>query len=536
MFTTLLVPSIHCPSCVHAIQSALSSHVKHISVNLLNKSVTFEYDDRKAARRDVIQTLNEIGYSVEQNRPPHRLFKSLGKGKGRADGTTLSSRHLESCQECREKEENRSQISKGLCATKLSVDGMTCSSCTQTLSSTLRSMPGVKSDSVRVNLMAAEAEFVHEQSLALDTIRGEIDSIGYDTEVIASAPLKPENENEDTVITKFEIEGMSCASCSQSITSALKLEDGVISVDVSMTSATAIIEHRKSVAVSHLVDTVEDIGFGATAVSTMSRIEAKSSERSVELKVEGMFCGHCPSHLLDTLNRLPLVAHTDDLSLDSPFVTVTYVPNAPSLTIRSLIRDISRAHPRFSLQVVENNSANSSRSTAIHLSEAKAWLIRVAVSAIFSIAALVVNVIGMELLSEDHPIRRELERPVWGQATVGIVVMFAISTPMYFLVGWNFHKKSFLSLKASTRAISKSKSFPWTVLVTWGSMDLLVTLGTTVAYIASIAMLIIDVRLKSPEERMMGYFEMPVFLIFFISIGRTLESYMKAKVGDLSVL
>ncbi|TIA87113.1 hypothetical protein E3P99_03381 [Wallemia hederae] len=527
--TSPKVPSIHCPSCVYTIKSTLSSHVRNISVNLLAKSVTFECDDKKAARKNVVRALQEIGYSVESPAPHYGTFSSPAKGKGRADDKLLNSRHLESCDECREKEEGDSAGSDDRYITKLSIDGMTCSSCTQTLSSALKEFPGIDRDSVRVNLMAAEAEFTHSATLSLDAVREEIDTIGYDSEVIASAPLKSEDEH--AVVTKLEIEGMTCISCSRSITDALMAEKGVISVDVSVTGASAVVEHIKSLAVKHLVDTIEDIGFVATAISTESKEDRKSNERSVELRVDGMFCGHCPSHLLDTLNWLPLLSHTNDISLDHPFVTLTYSPNAPSLTIRSLMRDIAQAHPRFSLHIVEN-TATSSRSTAIHLSEAKAWLARVAVSALFSIAALVVNVVGMMLLDENHHLRRELERAVWGQATVGMLVMFALATPMYFVVGWVFHKKSYLSLKASTRAISKSNTFPWKALVTWGSMDLLITIGTSVAYFASIAMLIIDVNLSSPEERLMGYFEMPVFLIFFISVGRAIESYMKAKTGD----
>ncbi|TIC07648.1 heavy metal translocatin [Wallemia mellicola] len=531
---TILIPTIHCPSCVERITSVLSDElggrISEISVNLLNKQVTF-HTDSKSARRDALNTLEEIGYQVENEKDYTSTFRKLrrpkGKGKARDDDLLIQQRHLDSCQECREKEENGSKPEDIFYITKLSISGMTCSSCTQTLSSTLKALDGIDTDSVRVNLMAAEAEFVHQHTLSFDEIIDEIQTVGYDSEIISSAPIN-QHDDDVTVTTKFDIEGMTCSSCSQSITSALKMVKGIVSVDVSVTNARAIVEHTRDVTVEHLVDTIEEIGFEATVVSTKSKDVEKSNERSVEIEVEGMFCSHCPAHLLETLNKLPLLSYSNDISLDNPFVTITYIPNPSSLTIRSLLGDISSAHPRFSLKIVEQ-TASTSRATAIHLSEAKVWLLRVSVSALFSIAALIVNVIGMEILDEDHPIRRELERPIWGQATVGMIVMFAISTPMYFIVGWNFHKKSFLSLKASSLAIKKSKKFPWKALITWGSMDLLVTLGTTVAYVASIAMLIIDVRLDSPDGRMMGYFEMPIFLIFFIGIGRMLESWMKAK-------
>ena len=63
-------------------------------------------------------------------------------------------------------------------------------------------------------------------------------------------------------------------------------------------------------------------------------------------------------------------------------------------------------------------------------------------------------------------------------------------------------------------------------------MDLLVSLSTSVAYFASIAMLILDFR-NDPSRPSIGtFFDSSVFLIMFILMGRTLEAYAKSRTTD----
>jgi len=68
-------------------------------------------------------------------------------------------------------------------------------------------------------------------------------------------------------------------------------------------------------------------------------------------------------------------------------------------------------------------------------------------------------------------------------------------------------------------------------------MNLLVALSTGVAYISSIVMMVINIRMgpvevmnKDKEEPMRTYFDAVVFLSFFILMGRALESRARLKV------
>lgn len=67
----------------------------------------------------------------------------------------------------------------------------------------------------------------------------------------------------------------------------------------------------------------------------------------------------------------------------------------------------------------------------------------------------------------------------------------------------------------------------------FGSMNLLVSAGTSIAYFASIAVLGINATTKSKSSGSnSAYFDSVVFLTFFILTGRYLEAYSKAKTGN----
>jgi Cu+-exporting ATPase len=69
-------------------------------------------------------------------------------------------------------------------------------------------------------------------------------------------------------------------------------------------------------------------------------------------------------------------------------------------------------------------------------------------------------------------------------------------------------------------------------------MDLLVALSTTTAYMASVAMMAIDVQTPPHDEmdgrEMRTYFDSSVFLIFFILAGRLLEGRARVKASLFS--
>jgi Cu+-exporting ATPase len=92
------------------------------------------------------------------------------------------------------------------------------------------------------------------------------------------------------------------------------------------------------------------------------------------------------------------------------------------------------------------------------------------------------------------------------------VWLFILVTPVQFIGGWGFYKGSWTALR--TRTIN---------------MDLLIALGTTVAYLYSVAVVFFpDVLPVKVEEREV-YFEVSAVIIAFVLLGKYMEEIIKKR-------
>jgi len=90
--------------------------------------------------------------------------------------------------------------------------------------------------------------------------------------------------------------------------------------------------------------------------------------------------------------------------------------------------------------------------------------------------------------------------------------LFLLVTPVQFIGGWSFYKGSWTAIR--TRTIN---------------MDFLIALGTTVAYVYSVAVLFFpDVLPVKVEERDI-YFEVSAVIIAFVLLGRYMEEMIKKR-------
>ena len=64
--TTLVAPDISCEHCQHAIEGGLSKldGVKTVKVDIAAKSVAVSYDAQKLTRNQLVEKLDDIGYTV----------------------------------------------------------------------------------------------------------------------------------------------------------------------------------------------------------------------------------------------------------------------------------------------------------------------------------------------------------------------------------------------------------------------------------------------------------------------------------------
>ena len=82
----------------------------------------------------------------------------------------------------------------------------------------------------------------------------------------------------------LRIEGMHCASCSQSVESALKAVAGVQDASVNLLGENASVTHDGSVTLETLAQAVKDAGYTA---------ESKRASQTLQIGVDGMTCASC---------------------------------------------------------------------------------------------------------------------------------------------------------------------------------------------------------------------------------------------------
>lgn len=184
----------------------------------------------------------------------------------------------------------------------LSVGGMTCASCSNTINEALAELSGVTE--VSVNLLGNSATLVVSKPDVVPTVVSAIEDIGYEAEVVSVEPIRSPVSQTKPVATadqvagpqqiELSIDGMTCASCSNTITRILSDIPGVSDVAVNLLgkSATAVI-NDKDIA-PQLIEAVNDAGYEAELIG-LRPLHAPEVEdagpRTVSLRVDGMFCG-----------------------------------------------------------------------------------------------------------------------------------------------------------------------------------------------------------------------------------------------------
>lgn len=225
-----------------------------------------------------------------------------------------------------------------------------------------------------------------------------------------------------------------------------------------------------------------------------------------------MFCHVCITKVNTCLSSMPeILSYTPIISVDQPISQITYIPDSPRFTLRTIRKAITNLGG-FQLSI-QHDLTLAQRAEKAQAAERRRILYRLLTTFLFVVPTFVVGVVGMMLLSEENSFKHSLETPVWGDSTKGTWVMFSLATPIQFGVGWFFYERAFKSLRGVWR---RKRQVPWQRvwferLFKWGSMDSLVSLGISVAYAASLVYLALDVRRQGMENS--TYFDVSVFLI-----------------------
>ncbi|KAA6415305.1 MAG: copper resistance-associated P-type ATPase [Lasallia pustulata] len=338
----------------------------------------------------------------------------------------------------------------------------------------------------------------------------------------------------------LSIGGMTCASCTRAITEGVEELPFVDTVNVTLMTNSAQVIFAGRDNLDLILEKVDDLGYDATVEGCIAadpldqkEVDVCLLQRTVMLRINGMYCEHCPRRIVDcitsefassvTIDKLP--------TTKDPTITFTYTPKAPTFTIRTIIMVINSLDDSFST-IFYHPPSLEERSHAMRVHEQHRILIRLLLSFIVAIPTLVIGVVLSTFISPTSAIRKLLDQPTWsGQVTRAEWALFICATPVYFFAADVFHLRAIAEVRALWSR--KSKVPVWRRFYRFGSMNLLISAGTSVAYISSLALLIVGATTKSDRSSHDStYFDTVVFLTFFILIGRFIEAYSKAKTGD----
>jgi Cu+-exporting ATPase len=430
-----------------------------------------------------------------------------------------------------------------LCKATLAITGMTCSSCVSAITHAVEQLPAVQS--INVNFLTHSGTVVFNSKHQCDEIVNTIEDCGFDVivEKLEDVPA-PRSANAATLKRQSEkwratyaIEGMTSSHCSGYITSALEQHPWIEKVEVEVASNTAVVVFVGKEHLPEIKESIEGIGYEAILDQiVLDNAGAKEeTERSVAIRIQGMFCHHCPANIIQGLQdafgqRVLVNVGNTPLSLQSPTLYIRYLPDAPYVTIRHIFNIIATLNPALEPFVFHPPTIEE-RAREMHAHERKRILFRLLLCLVIAVPTFVLGVVVMSLIDSKHPIRKYLMEPMWaGNVTRLSWSLFILSTPVYFFAADTFHRRAIKEVKAMWRPGSRT---PWLHRFTrFGSMNMLICLGTSIAYFASVVELALAATKKSTGSMNDSYFDAVVFLTMFLLIGRFLEAYSKAKTGD----
>ncbi|KAJ5631090.1 uncharacterized protein N7484_011190 [Penicillium longicatenatum] len=201
-----------------------------------------------------------------------------------------------------------------MATTTVKVDGMTCGACTSAVEGAFTDVEGA--GEVSVSLIMGRAAIQHDPSiLSPSKIAEMIEDRGFDAAVLSTeehvkSVVTDAQETPRTYssMTTLAIEGMTCGACTSAVESGLTNVAGIDSVNVSLLSERAVVEHNVDIiSPEQVAEIIEDRGFGARVLETKASagpddgstladmIEDQRGHMVTTVAIGGMTCGACTS-------------------------------------------------------------------------------------------------------------------------------------------------------------------------------------------------------------------------------------------------
>lgn len=238
-----------------------------------------------------------------------------------------------------------------------SIDGMTCASCAQTVEKAAQKLPGVKT--ANVNLATEKMNIQFDSSALTEAdIQKAVADAGY-------------TAISNTVKKTFNIEGMTCASCAQTIEKATQKLRGVNLSSVNLTTEKLVVEYDPGmVNLTDIIKAVMDSGYEAhEEVATADTVDQDKEKKQKEIKslwnrflISALFTAPLLYIAMGHLVNAPLPDFINPMMNPEAFAIVQLVLTLPVVVVNSKIyrngfKALSKGHPNMDSLISLGTSA-----------------------------------------------------------------------------------------------------------------------------------------------------------------------------------
>ncbi|KXJ90509.1 E1-E2 ATPase-domain-containing protein [Microdochium bolleyi] len=340
---------------------------------------------------------------------------------------------------------------------------------------------------------------------------------------------------------------MTCTSCAKSITEALTAANGVTRASVSLAAETATVEYKGTHAdAQRIAQVIEDMGYDAsigdvTAASIWadddhhSTAESRHAVRTLSLDVRSTNRTVTPAQINAQFVSLPfslpwVTILSRKVTNRGVVLEISYTPEPPEVTVRSIAARIETILPEVSVSVFHPPTLEE-RAKRLNRRRRQRLLLRIIFTAAVAIPTFVIGIVYMSLISMDDTTRMYLMKPWLLGISRSQIALWIMATPVYIFAADAFHRPAVRELYTLWKRGSRVPVYER--FYRFGSMNLLMSLGTSVAYFASLYQLIYTMaKTQTPPKDYNFYFDSVVFLTLFLLVGRFLEAYTKSRTSD----
>ena len=278
------------------------------------------------------------------------------------------------------------------------------------------------------------------------------------------------------------ITGMSCANCALNIERNLKKLQGVEDTSVNFASEQATVSFDpEQIEIDDLIKKIEDTGYGIASAK-------------VELPITGMTCANCAMNIERTLNKKVPGVVKASVNFASERAAVRYLPNLTS--IEEMIAAIRQAG--YDAIPPDETGEDEDVEQRARRAEIADQTRKFAVGLLFTVPLFLWS------MGRDFGLLGGWSHALWVNWA-----FWALATPVQFYTGWDYYTGGWKSLKNRS-----------------ANMDVLVAMGSSVAYFYSLAVLLY------PALGSHVYFETSAVIITLIKLGKMLEARAKGRTGN----